>query len=111
MPRRKKLLNILSFDGGGALGVMEVIILQDIMNTASLLKANPKAIEPFISSKALFDSSDSESPNFRETFSKLLLTVEDPIHPTKAFDMIVGTSTGSLISFALVGGMCYDVTR
>ena len=105
MTHRKKLLNILSFDGGGALGVMEIIILQDIMNTATLLKTNPKAIEPFISSNTLFDSGDSENPNSTETFSKLLMTVEDPIHPTNVFDMIVGTSSGSLISFALVGGM------
>ena len=27
-----------------------------------------------------------------------------PIHPTEAFDMIVGTSTGGLISMALLAG-------
>ena len=29
---------------------------------------------------------------------------EEPIHPTKAFDMIVGTSTGGIISMLLLAG-------
>ena len=99
MLKFRKDLNILSFDGGGTLGVMEMVILEDIMNTATLLKTNPKAIQPFLASDTLFDLSAE-----RESFSQLLSTVEDSIHPTEVFDMIVGTSTGSLISFALVGG-------
>ena len=99
MLKFRKDLNILSFDGGGTLGVMEMVILEDIMNAATLLKTNPKAIQPFLASDTLFDLSAE-----RESFSQLLSTVEDSIHPTEVFDMIVGTSTGSLISFALVGG-------
>ena len=30
--------------------------------------------------------------------------VDEPIHPTQAFDMIVGTSTGGIISMALLAG-------
>ena len=30
--------------------------------------------------------------------------VEKPIHPTEAFDMIVGTSTGGIISMGLLAG-------
>jgi hypothetical protein len=47
----------------------------------------------------LFDTQRS-----RSEFSNLLDSVTHPIHPTEVFDMIVGTSTGGLISFGLVGG-------
>ena len=35
--------NILSFDGGGSLGLLEAQILQDVMNLATVLRDNPKA--------------------------------------------------------------------
>ena len=31
-------------------------------------------------------------------------SVKKPIHPKETFDMIIGTSTGGLISFALLAG-------
>ena len=34
----KKSINILSFDGGGSRGVMEVMILDDFMRLATLMK-------------------------------------------------------------------------
>ena len=40
----------------------------------------------------------------RLNFAQLLDSVTQPIHPIEVFDMIVGTSTGALISFALIGG-------
>ena len=34
----------------------------------------------------------------------LRTSVKKPIHPKETFDMIVGTSTGALISFGLLAG-------
>ena len=67
-------VNVLSFDGGGTLGVMEMVILQDIMNTATLLKTNPKVIQSFLTSETLFHKRQE-----KEAFSELLSTVKDPI--------------------------------
>ena len=33
--------DILSFDGGGSKGVMEMVLLQDVMNMVTLLTQNP----------------------------------------------------------------------
>ena len=38
----KNYVNILSFDGGGTRGVMEVFILKDIMRMATLLRDEPE---------------------------------------------------------------------
>ena len=97
----KDSFDILSFDGGGSKGVMEVVILKDIMNLATLIQEDPSKIMSKLSDpKGLFVSKDQ-----RIEFAQLLDEgVPNPIHPTEAFDMIVGTSTGALISYALVGG-------
>ena len=97
-----KTYDILSFDGGGSKGAMEVILLKDVMNTVTILKHDPSLIFPYShiqDGNELFDNAED-----RMNFSMLLESVKEPIHPTEVFDMIVGTSTGALISFALVGG-------
>ena len=95
-----RTFDILSFDGGGAKGIMEVVILKDLMNTVTLLKQDPSLLLQYLQDgKELFENSDD-----RMNFAQLLESVSHPIHPTEVFDMIVGTSTGALISFALVGG-------
>ena len=78
MNSRKKVkdINVLSFDGGGSKGVMEAIILEDIMNTATLLVKEPKTIQPWITSKSFFETTEE-----RQTFSNLLSNVQDPIKP------------------------------
>ena len=99
---KMKTFDILSFDGGGSKGAMEVILLKDVMNTVTILKHDPSLIFPYShiqDGNELFDNAED-----RMNFSMLLESVKEPIHPTEVFDMIVGTSTGALISFALVGG-------
>ena len=48
-------------------------------------------------------SNHGESLSSR-TFCQTLDSIKDPIHPTEAFDMIVGTSTGGIIAMALLAG-------
>ena len=103
---RNKGFDVLAFDGGGTMGVMEVVILRHIMNTATLLARNPKMIKQECID--LFSDEIGRKENILSTLADKLDTanVENPIHPTEVFDMIVGTSTGALISFGLVGGNC-----
>ena len=83
--------DILSFDGGGSKGVMEMVILQDVMNTVTLLTRNPEKVLKLVSKndKNMFATSAE-----RCQFANLIKDMENPIHPTEVFDMIVGTSTG-----------------
>ena len=92
--------DILSFDGGGSKGVMEMVLLQDVMNTATILTQSPEKLLNLIAQKEDLFTTASD----RCQLANLLKSVEKPVHPTEVFDMIVGTSTGGLISFALVGG-------
>ena len=73
----RKEVNVLSFDGGGARGVMEMIILEDIMNTTTLLTTQPKSIQSLLTSKSFFQTVEE-----RQSFSNLLSNVQAPIHPT-----------------------------
>ena len=95
--------NILALDGGGSRGVMEAVILQDLMNTTTMLRDHPNDLLNVIKleggSKSLF-----QKPGTRKAFAQLIDEVTNPIHPTEVFDMISGTSTGALIAFCLVGG-------
>ena len=43
--------DILSFDGGGSKGVMEMVLLQDVMNTVTLLTQNPDKLFKMIGQK------------------------------------------------------------
>ncbi|XP_046840318.1 uncharacterized protein LOC124434461 isoform X2 [Xenia sp. Carnegie-2017] len=101
----EKNINILSFDGGGSKGFMELKILDDILRLATIVLRNPKTLNYLVNKH-----NDESEVNFledrdvRERLINDLRKVEDPIHPTDVYDMIVGTSTGGLIAFGLVGG-------
>ncbi|XP_046840321.1 uncharacterized protein LOC124434463 [Xenia sp. Carnegie-2017] len=100
-----KKINILSFDGGGSRGVMELKILDDVLRLTTIVLNSPKKIYFFAN-----EDKNERNVNFlkdrsvRERLIKDMEAVKDPIHPTDVYDMIVGTSTGSLIAFGLVGG-------
>ena len=97
-----KEFHILAIDGGGSKGLMEALILQDVMNATTVLKQNPdRVLEILQSGKEMFGLEEA-----RQEFIKEMLMVEDQkaIHPTEVFDMIVGTSVGGMMAFGLVGG-------
>lgn len=91
--------NILSFDGGGSRGIMEVAILEYVMRLVTILKQNPKSLEYLTE-----DGASALEQSKRQALVADIFNETDPIHPTKVFDMIVGTSTGGLIAFGLIGG-------
>jgi len=108
------MLNILSIDGGGGRGVMEAMILDDIMRMVTLMITEPQPeLAEIIETtndearKSLYQNpsnhlTEEKRLGFRGKLEKF--KEEDVIHPTEIFDMIAGTSTGSLMAFALLGG-------
>ncbi|XP_046840316.1 uncharacterized protein LOC124434460 [Xenia sp. Carnegie-2017] len=100
-----KKINILSFDGGGSRGVMELKILDDVLRLTTIVSTNPESVG-YLVNKDIDENEVNflEDESVRECLIKDMEVVTDPIHPTDVYDMIVGTSTGSLIAFALVGG-------
>ena len=99
-PKKFQHVDILSFDGGGSRGIMEVSILSDVMRLATILWQEPETLSYLTeSSENVLESSDG-----RKKLVNDLDKVSSPLHPTKIYDMIVGTSTGALIAFGLVGG-------
>ncbi|XP_046841011.1 uncharacterized protein LOC124435104 [Xenia sp. Carnegie-2017] len=103
----KKTIDILSLDGGGSRGILELKILDDVLRLATIVLRNPDDVS------CLVDNDEKEvdflkDSNVREFLIDFMDGVEDPIHPTDLYDMIVGTSTGGLIAFGLVGGNKID---
>ncbi|XP_046840093.1 uncharacterized protein LOC124434255 [Xenia sp. Carnegie-2017] len=100
-----KNVDILSFDGGGSRGVMEVFILNDVLRLATIVLRNPWTLNYLVK-----ESNDESKVNFlenravRKRLINDLKAVKDPIHPADIYDMIVGTSTGGLVAFGLIGG-------
>ena len=96
-------------DGGGTLGVMEAMILKHIMNTVTILKNDSVKMKEWEidfeefkgSCTNLFDCStkgkEAEEENLENLFN-WIQKVQQPLHPTEVFDMIVGTSTGELMN-------------
>ena len=97
---RNKGFDVLSFDGGGTKGVMEAVIMKDIMNMATLLIRNPKLIVEdcleLFSKNASYDDITTHKPKL-VSLKKKLDEVDKPVHPVDVFDMIVGTSTGMFL--------------
>ena len=91
-------VDILSFDGGGSRGIMEVLILSDVMRLATIVWRDPEKLS------YLTENNANLTPEIRKMLVHDLDKVSNPFHPTQIYDMIVGTSTGALIAFALVGG-------
>ena len=92
-------VDILSFDGGGSRGIMEVSIMSDVMRLATILWQNPEQLTYLLDSKDVSTDIDT-----RKLLIDDLAVVTNPLHPNDIYDMIVGTSTGALIAFGLVGG-------
>ena len=101
-----KEFHILALDGGGSKGLMQALILQDVMNATTVICQNPDRVKEILESiddhaKAFFGE---DTKSFSEEFIEEMKLVQKAIHPTEVFDMIAGTSVGALMAFALVGG-------
>ena len=94
---RNKGFDVLSFDGGGTKGVMEAVIVKDIMNMATLLIRNPEKIKDLCIK--ILEIQDPDEDDLKE-IAELLKGVESPVHPIEVFDMIVGTSTGKILKLS-----------
>lgn len=93
-------IHVLSLDGGGSRGLMEAMNLDHIMKLATVMKNDPDRIRNII---------EGDKMTKQETRDKIVEVInevqpEEALHPTEAFQFIVGTSTGALIAFGLVGG-------
>ena len=82
----KTMVNILSFDGGGSRGIMEVMILDDIMNSVTAIKNKPKSL---LKLRQKCGSIFATKQN-RQEFKSLLSIEMEPVHPTEVFDLIAG---------------------
>ena len=93
-PDPAKPYNVLSLDGGGSRGVMEAVILKDLMSCLTLVRRGELEA-------GMVDFTTEES---RTRMRELLDSVVDLIHPGDVFKMVSGTSTGAIMAFGLLHG-------
>ena len=78
-------IHVLSLDGGGSRGIMESISLGHIMDLSTLMKEKPGKITEILRNFQL------DAPEVGKHFQSLIeLEKFSPIHPTEAFQYIVG---------------------
>lgn len=80
-----KSVNVLSFDGGGTRGLMEIKILQHIMLALSALRQNPQEILEVLQPDQMLTKSST-----RINLRKIIESNANVIHPTEVFNFIVG---------------------
>ena len=81
----QKEINILSFDGGGTRGVMEVFILKDVMQMATILRDFPKKIFDVVNGYQ-HESTLFQNENERHSFfDDLHSSATGRIHPSGKF--------------------------
>ena len=93
-PNLARPYNILSLDGGGSRGVMEAVILKDLMSCLTLVQRGELEA-------GIVDFTTEES---RTRMREKLDSVVDVIHPGDVFKMVSGTSIGALMAFSLLHG-------
>ena len=85
--------------GGGARGIMELMILDDVMRAITLLTKEQDLLKNSPLGKFLDITKDQENQDIfkelqhRTEFKNLLENIRNPIHPTDIFDMITGMPT------------------
>ena len=78
-------IHVLSLDGGGSRGIMESIMLGHIMDLSTLMTKKPGKITQILRNFQL------DAPDVGKKFQSLIeLEKLSPIHPTEAFQYIVG---------------------
>ena len=91
---KKKEMHVLSLDGGGSKGIMESIMLGHIMNLATIMTNNPEDIlYSFDESLKIVRDRDILGPlkcGILDKISDHKKLGREPIHPTDAFQYIVG---------------------
>ena len=80
-------IHVLSLDGGGSRGIMESIMLEHIMDLSTLMTKKPGKITQILRKGGF----QLDAPEVGKKFQSLIeLEKLSPIHPTEAFQYIVG---------------------
>ena len=85
---KKGEIHVLSLDGGGSRGIMESIMLGHVMDLSTLMTEKPSKITEIFKN---FRNFRLDGPEVGKMFQSLIeLENLSPIHPTEAFQYIVG---------------------
>ena len=81
-------INVLAFDGGGSRGLMEAIILDNVMNLASSMYYKPEKVLRYLNEYKEYQA--KRSMFIKECIEKADCTNAQLIHPTEVFNYIAG---------------------